>query len=176
MNDITIRRATEIWSAPIPRRIACLECGRKFEVLSGHLSRKHKIAPAQYRENHGFAPNYPLQVKEPPAPQSAGHRIVEYYKDFRLGLPGGLTCCFEFPLPEFSLAALETTNRQDFKLISEVRDFCDWADINVWVSIREFQTSVILETGKGTQFRLWVFQFSKNVHMATCKMRFSELW
>src|SRR5665213_2847785 len=136
MNEIITRRATQGPVVPIPKRVPCRECGRRFEILCDHLSKKHKMMPGQYRERHGLTVDYPLQANEPPAPESAGHRIVEHVKDFSLGLFHGLTCRFELPLPEFSLWALHSTNRQDTKLIFEVWDYCDGSDIDVWVSAR----------------------------------------
>lgn len=176
MNDIIRRRASEVWSVQIPRHTTCLECGRKLESLSGHLSKIHKMTSAQYRLRHGLAADYPLQAKEPPAPQSAVPRIHKYVKDFRLGSPGGLSCTFEFPLPEFSLAMMRPSNRKLWDMIADVREFCRETDSAVWVSIREFQASVILETGRGEKFQLVVFHFDRAIPMAMCRIYFPELW
>jgi hypothetical protein len=176
MSDIITRRATEVWSVPVPKRITCLDCGRKLRALGGHLSKCHNMTSGQYRKRHGLVADYPLQVKEPPAPQSEEPRIVNHVKDFHLGLQGGLTCSFELPLPQFSLAMMSSTNRRNATMISDVREACRDYGITVWVSIREFQSSVILETGRGTRFRLIIFQFSKKTDMVMCRLRFSELW
>ena len=175
MNDFVTRRASQVWSVPIARHITCLECGRKLEALGGHLSKIHKMTAGQYRVRHGLSTDYPLQIKEPPAPHSSEPRIIQHVKDFRLGHHGGLICSFEFPLPQFSLAMMKLGNRRSWAMINDVREFCLGSDMRVWVSIREFQSSIMLETGKGTQFRLIVFQFEKKIDMAICRIRFGEL-
>jgi hypothetical protein len=176
MTGIITRRATEVWSVPIPGNITCLDCGRKFKALGGHLSKGHNMTSSQYRHRHALPPGYRLQIKEPPAPPSAEHRIVEHIKDFHFGTPGGVTCSFEFPLPEFSLATPSSSYGKDDAWISDVREFCDGADMPVWISLKGFQASIITETGKGMKFRLLVFQFRKNTDMAMCRLRFGELW
>jgi ROS/MUCR transcriptional regulator protein len=175
-NDLVTRRASQVWSVPFPRHITCLECGRRLEALGGHLSKIHSMSADQYRIRHGLVTDYPLRAREPPAPQFTVPRIHEYVKAFRLGGSGSRRCKFEFALPEFSLAVMRSSNRKLWDMIVNVRGFCRYTDSAVWVTIREFQASVILETGKGHRFELIVFQFENAVAMGMCRIHFSELW
>jgi hypothetical protein len=136
----------------------------------------HKLTSDQYRRRHGLEADYSLESKEPPAPESAIPGVHKHVKTFRFGNSGGLTCAFEFTLPEFSLAMIRESNRKTWDKIGEVRDFCRYTDTDVWVSIREFQASVILETGRGEKFQLVVFQFSTPSGLAMCRITFPELW
>jgi predicted transcriptional regulator len=41
-------------------RITCLVCGKAFKTLKRHLSQKHDMSPADYREAFGLSKDYPL--------------------------------------------------------------------------------------------------------------------
>lgn len=43
-----------------PDRVVCLECGRDFRALSGHVYRAHGISLREYRERHRLALTNPL--------------------------------------------------------------------------------------------------------------------
>ena len=40
--------------------IVCLEDGKKFKMLKGHLKRAYQMTPEQYREKWGLPPDYPM--------------------------------------------------------------------------------------------------------------------
>lgn len=41
-------------------QITCLVCGKAFKTLKRHLSQRHDMSPADYREAFGLGKDYPL--------------------------------------------------------------------------------------------------------------------
>lgn len=43
-----------------PDSLTCLVCGKKHKALKRHLSTRHDMTPAEYREAFGLASDYPM--------------------------------------------------------------------------------------------------------------------
>lgn len=52
--------AVSIRNSVWPTHIICLNCGGKFTALKRHLSSKHGLSPAQYRERWCLPESYPI--------------------------------------------------------------------------------------------------------------------
>ncbi len=51
--------------------IVCLEDGKKFKILKGHLKRHHNMTPKEYRERWGLSSDYPMTAPAYAAQRSA---------------------------------------------------------------------------------------------------------
>ncbi|MCD6032372.1 MAG: transcriptional regulator [Thermomicrobiales bacterium] len=83
---VSVRRSVR------PDHLACLICGEPQKLLKRHLTARHELTPAQYRERFGLkvdypmtAPNYAQQRREvaiatglgrPPKPARRGRKQV----------------------------------------------------------------------------------------------------
>ncbi len=72
--------AVPIKKSVTPNYVICLECGRKSQILKGHLSVAHGLTPEEYRQKWWLPSDYPLV-----APKYAQQRS-EMAKKFGLGL------------------------------------------------------------------------------------------
>ena len=53
--------AVPIEKSVSPDYITCLECGRKFKSLKGHINQLHgRMTPDEYRKKWGLLPDYPM--------------------------------------------------------------------------------------------------------------------
>ncbi|ASG21375.1 MucR family transcriptional regulator [Nitrospirillum viridazoti] len=52
--------AIAIRKSVTPEDIVCLECGRRMQMLKGHLAAAHGLTPDQYRTRWGLPDNYPV--------------------------------------------------------------------------------------------------------------------
>nr|WP_118963665.1 MucR family transcriptional regulator [Komagataeibacter saccharivorans] len=52
--------AVPVSQSVFPDHIVCLEDGKKFKMLKGHLKRAYQMTPEQYREKWGLPPGYPM--------------------------------------------------------------------------------------------------------------------
>ena len=71
--------AVTIKNSVTPNHVICLECGRKSQILKGHLSVAHGLTPEEYRQKWWLPSDYPLV-----APKYAQQRS-EMAKKFGLG-------------------------------------------------------------------------------------------
>lgn len=42
------------------KALVCLDCGGSFKMLKKHLEAAHNLAPEEYRQRWGLAPDYPM--------------------------------------------------------------------------------------------------------------------
>ncbi len=52
--------AVPIKKSVTPNAIVCLEDGKKFKMLKGHLKRHHNMTPKEYRARWGLPSDYPM--------------------------------------------------------------------------------------------------------------------
>jgi predicted transcriptional regulator len=43
-----------------PDRLVCLDCGKGFKVLKGHIAKEHGLTPQEYRAKWGLQHDYPM--------------------------------------------------------------------------------------------------------------------
>jgi len=56
----TPKPAVPIKESVTSNHIVCLEDGKKFKILKGHLKRHHNMTPKEYRERWGLPSDYPI--------------------------------------------------------------------------------------------------------------------
>jgi predicted transcriptional regulator len=71
--------AVPVKRSVFPDYIICLEDGKKLKMLKRHLKTAYDMAPEEYRERWGLAPDYPMV-----APNYAKHRS-DLAKEIGLG-------------------------------------------------------------------------------------------
>ena len=52
--------AVPVADSVFPDYIVCLEDGKKYKMLKGHLKRAYQLTPEQYRRKWGLPPDYPM--------------------------------------------------------------------------------------------------------------------
>ncbi|MCY4031246.1 MAG: MucR family transcriptional regulator [Hyphomicrobiales bacterium] len=76
--------AVPIEKSVSPDHITCLECGRKFKSLKGHINQLHgRMTPDEYRKKWGLLPDYPMVAELYAAERSKIAKQVRLEKNVR---------------------------------------------------------------------------------------------
>jgi predicted transcriptional regulator len=52
--------AVPVRKSVAPDAIMCLECGKPFKAIKGHLQKSHELSPQEYRERWSLTRDYPM--------------------------------------------------------------------------------------------------------------------
>ena len=56
--------AVPISKSVAPHYVTCLECGKSFKSIRGHLRSAHNLVPAEYRQKWGLRSDHPMVAPE----------------------------------------------------------------------------------------------------------------
>ena len=62
--------AVSIKRSVSPDAITCLDCGKTFKAIKGHLRSQHDLSPEEYRERWGLSYDYPIVAPDYAAARS----------------------------------------------------------------------------------------------------------
>jgi predicted transcriptional regulator len=59
-----LRPAVPVANSVAPHHVTCLECGKTFKSIRGHLRVAHNLMPAEYRKKWGLRADHPMVAPE----------------------------------------------------------------------------------------------------------------
>lgn len=70
--------AVPVKKSVFPDHIVCLECGKTFKMLKRHLTKDHKLTPAEYRSRWNLPSTYPIVASDYAARRSAVAKSIGF--------------------------------------------------------------------------------------------------